>query len=245
MNTPRRSREFEGLAPYLKMVREHRPLSREEERALAVPAREGDVAARQKLVRHNLAVVVAVARRQRRGSVRLEDLIQEGNVGLMRAVERFDPSVGTRLSTYAVCWIRACIGKYLKEARSSVRPQSGTVAQADLSLDVAAEEGGAPYLESIPGEGATPEEQYLAAEKRRDLRRELRKVRRRIGEMGWEIVHSRLAQDQPATLEELGRQWGVSRERVRQVEMRTKHLLARQLSGIEGRSEGPLRALSA
>ena len=95
----------------------------------------GDASAKQNLVRHNLALVLAVARRQRRGAVPLDDIVQEGNVGLMRAVERFDPHAGPRFSTYAVWWIRAHVGRYLKEARSTVRPRSGDVALPDVSLD--------------------------------------------------------------------------------------------------------------
>jgi RNA polymerase primary sigma factor len=122
---------MDDLSPYLQAIRQHPPLGRDEEHAVALRASRGDVAARQKLARHNLAFVVAIARRQRRGSVRLDDLIQEGNVGLMKAVEKFDAHAGTRFSTYAVWWIRAYVGKYLKEVRSAVRPISGTVAQAD------------------------------------------------------------------------------------------------------------------
>src|SRR5512136_3506383 len=155
--TQRGSREFDELAPYLKAVREFPPLTREDEHALALRARKGDVRAKQKLVRHNLAFVVAIARKQRRGTVRLDDLIQEGNVGLMRAVEKFDPHAGTRFSTYAVWWIRAYIGKYLKEARSTVRPQSGTVAQPDLSLDSSIdEEGDATPPNRTRAEGRAP-----------------------------------------------------------------------------------------
>jgi RNA polymerase primary sigma factor len=55
--------------------------------------------------------------------------------------------------------------------------------------------------------------------------------------MGWEIIHSRLARDQPMTLEEIGRRWGVSRERVRQIEMRTKLLLSRHLARVEAEEE--------
>ena len=233
MRTPgiqRGSKEFEELAPYLKAVRDFPPLTREEEHALAIKARRGDVAARQKLVRHNLAFVVAIARKQRRGTVRLDDLIQEGNVGLMRAVEKFDPHAGTRFSTYAVWWIRAYVGKYLKEARSSVRPISGTIAQADFSLDTTVdEEGEITHLERIEDDGPSPEERFLSAEDDRGVRDTLTKVRKRIGELGWDIVHSRLQQDEPTTLEELGKRWGVSRERVRQVELRAKHFLHRVL----------------
>jgi RNA polymerase primary sigma factor len=234
MTNRRCSIEYDELAPYLEALREFPPLSREDEHALAVRARGGDPEARQRLVRHNLAFAVAVARRQRRGSVRLDDLIQEGNVGLMRAVERFDPHAGTRFCTYAVWWIRAYIGKYLKEARSAVRPQSGTVAQPDLSLDEVHDEEGGRSLVDILEDGAPgPEERYLAAERDRELRATVGKVRRRIGKVGWDIVYSRLGEDQPQTLDAIGKRWGVSRERVRQIEFRTKQVLWRHLSPIE------------
>src|SRR5512137_2741305 len=232
--THRGGHEFEELAPYLDTIREYPPLTREVEHRLAVRARRGDAKARQELVRHNLAFVVAVARKQRRGAVRLDDLIQEGNVGLMRAVEKFDPGAGTRFSTYAVWWIRAYVGKYLKEARSTVRPQSGTVAQADMSLDSAVDEDGeTTHLERIEDDGPGPEDLYLQTEGDRDVREALGKVRKRIGELGWDIVHNRLEQDQPRTLEEIGKRWGVSRERVRQVELKTKQFLERYLEPVE------------
>jgi RNA polymerase primary sigma factor len=232
--TQRGSREFDELAPYLKAVRDFPPLSREEEHRAAVRARRGEVTAKQKLVRHNLAFVVAIARKQRRGTVRLDDLIQEGNVGLMRAVEKFDPGAGTRFSTYAVWWIRAYVGKYLKEARSTVRPQSGTVAQPDMSLDSAVDEDGeTTHLERIEDDGPGPEDLFLQTEGDSDVREALGKVRKRIGELGWDIVHNRLEQDQPRTLEEIGKRWGVSRERVRQVELKTKQFLERYLTPEE------------
>jgi RNA polymerase primary sigma factor len=228
--TRRGNRDMDELSPYLQALRAHPPLDRQTEHALALRASKGDVAARQKLARHNLAFVVAIARRQRLGAVRLEDVIQEGNVGLMKAVEKFDPHAGTRFSTYAVWWIRAYIGKYLKEARSSVRPVSGSVAQADLSLDTAVDEDGdVTHLERIEDDGPSPEERFLSAEGDRGVRETLGKVRKRIGELGWDIIHSRLQQDDPTTLEDIGKRWGVSRERVRQVELRAKHVLHRVL----------------
>jgi RNA polymerase primary sigma factor len=225
------SRDLDDLSPYLKAIRAYPPLGREEEHQLAIRARAGDKAAIHQLVRHNLAFVVAIARKQRRGTVRLEDIIQEGNVGLLRAVQKFDPHAGTRFSTYAVWWIRAYVGKYLKEARSSVRPQSGTVAQADFSLDASVDEDGdATHLDRIEDGAPGPEERYLASEVDGGVRGALGKVRRRIGELGWDIIHNRLQQDEPTTLEDIGRRWGVSRERVRQVELRTKQYLHRYLA---------------
>jgi RNA polymerase primary sigma factor len=226
--------EYRDLAAYLEAVRHFPPLSRDEEHALAVRVRKGEVEAKQTLVRHNLAFVIAIARKQRRGTVGLSDLIQEGNVGLMRAAEKFDPHVGTRFSTYAVWWIRAHIGKYLKEARSAVRSQSGTVAQSDLSLDSAIDaEDDATHLDRVEDVGPGPEGSYLLFEGNREVRDALGRARRRIGELGWDIVHNRLAQDQPPTLEEIGKRWGVSRERVRQVELKTRHFLRRYLVAVQ------------
>ncbi len=239
MGTHCRNDEFDRLAHYLRAVRKYPALSRDEERALAMRARTGDLPAREKLLRHNLAFVATVARRQLRRSVRLEDLIQEGNVGLMRAVETFDPRVGTRFSTYAVWWIRAYVGKYLEGARSAVRPPGGEVAPSDVSLDDAGEDGeSASCLDRIEDQGPGPEALYLAAERKRALRVALEKVRRRIGEMGWDIIHNRLEQDEPKTLEEIARPWGVSRECVRKVEVKTKQFLARHLAGNEATGTG-------
>jgi RNA polymerase primary sigma factor len=188
------------------------------------------------MARHNLALVVAVARKQRRGAARLEDLIQEGNIGLMRAVEKFDPRVGTRFSTYATWWIRAYVGRYLKETSSSVRPRAGTVALPDLSLDapVGGEEGSVSYLDQVADERPGPEDSLHASRSDLRVRESLSRIRRRVGPLGWDIIHSRLEQDPPQTLEQIGRRWGVSRERVRQVEQQTKQFLERCLERANG-----------
>jgi RNA polymerase primary sigma factor len=234
-----RSKELEELAPYLVAMRRYPLLTREEELALATRVREGDTAARQKMVRHNLGLVVAVARKQRLGAVRLEDVIQEGNIGLMRAVDKFDPAMGTRFSTYAGWWIRAFVGRYLKEARSSVRPKAGTVALPDLSLDapVGDEEGSPSHLDQTEDVRPGPEDVLLSSRHDRRVRESLSRIRDRVGPLGWDIIHNRLEQDPPQTLEQIGRRWGLSRERVRQVERETKQFLHRYLERVRAADE--------
>lgn len=221
------------LAPYLQ-GRELPPLSRDEERALALRARRGNKAARDELVRRHLPLVLSFARIQSRGSLPLEELVQEGNLGLLRAVEKYDPDAGTRFSTYALWWIRAYVWRYLKMARSAVRPRSGTVALADLSLDAPiGDEADATYLERIEDGGPSPDASYADAEADARVRGALQKIRRRVGELGWDIIHSRLERDPPDTLEQIGRRWGVSRERVRQVELELKQFLRGYLRPVD------------
>ncbi|MGI5863551.1 MAG: sigma-70 family RNA polymerase sigma factor [Myxococcales bacterium] len=111
-----------GLAPvdalqrYMREVSRHSLLSREEEHRLAVRYREsGDVDAAYRLVTANLRLVVKIAHEYHRTAFSLLDLIQEGNVGLMHAVKKFDPYRGVKLSSYAAWWIRAYILRYIME----------------------------------------------------------------------------------------------------------------------------------
>lgn len=90
-------------------------LTAAQERALAARAQRGDMAARNALVEANLRLVVAIAQKYRRASVSLFDLIQEGNLGLIRAAEKFDPSRGFRFSTYASWWIRQAVARAVDE----------------------------------------------------------------------------------------------------------------------------------
>src|SRR6266446_1499485 len=105
---------FDPLQRYLAEIRRYPLLTREEEHDLAVRfQREGDVAAAYRLVTGNLRLVVMIAREYQRSFRALLDLIQEGNIGLMEAVKKFDPYRGIRFPSYAVWWIRAYIIRYL------------------------------------------------------------------------------------------------------------------------------------
>jgi RNA polymerase sigma factor (sigma-70 family) len=226
-----RKGELEGLAPF---VPTSTPLTPAEERDLALRARRGDGRARDELVRRHLPLVLAFSRKQARGTVPLDELVQEGNLGLLRAVEKFDPDAGTRFSTYALWWIRAYVWRYLKMARSAVRPRSGTVALADLSLDAPLDEDtDHTWLDRVEDDGPSPDARYADAERDARVRGKLNRVRRRVGELGWDIIHTRLQRDPPDTLEQIGRRWGVSRERVRQVELALKQFLRGQLRPVD------------
>jgi RNA polymerase primary sigma factor len=234
MKKAQSSNATEVLASYVGAARDLAPLSRDAERELAIRARAGDPAARDELVRRHLPLVVTFVRNQPRGGLPLDELVQEGNLGLLRAMDKFDPDAGTRFSTYAVWWIRAYVWKHLKLARSAVRPRSGTSSRADLSLDAPrGDESDVTYLEGLEDGAPLTDARYAEAEGNSQLRGALDKVRGRIGELGWDIIHSRLEQDPPETLEQIGKRWGLSRERVRQVESATKRFLRGYLQPVE------------
>jgi RNA polymerase primary sigma factor len=237
----------ENIAPYLRQMGSRPQLTREQEYALARRARRGDERARETLAASNLAFVVSVAKKFAHRGARLDDLVQEGNVGLMKAIEHFDPKKNVRFATYAVWWIRAYITRYLKDNRSQVRGgESERGSMVDFSLDVTIdEEGETTFLERLEEPSSGPQDTFIGKEQDEEVQVALAKVKKRIGDLGWDIVQERLTQDKPRTLEELGQRWGVSRERVRQVELKTKHFLARYLSAFNQDQEQDLAADAA
>jgi RNA polymerase primary sigma factor len=224
----------DGLSHYLRTMGGHKQLTREDEYELSRRAKKGDESARQLLAKSNLPFVVAVAKKFASRGARLDDLIQEGNVGLMKAIEHFDPKKNVRFATYAVWWIRAYITRYLKDNRSHVRGgEAERISMTDFSLDTPLDdESDSTYMERLEDAGPTPDVSYLKLERDEEVAAALQRVRRRLGDLGWDILQERLTQDKPRTLEELGQRWGVSRERVRQVELKTKNFLARYLETL-------------
>ena len=109
------------LETYLREINETALLTAAEERELAVLIGEGDVAARDRMVRANLRLVVNIARGYTGKGLGLQDLIEEGNLGLLRAVEGFDPAMVTRFSTYASYWIKQSIKRALINTGKTIR----------------------------------------------------------------------------------------------------------------------------
>jgi RNA polymerase primary sigma factor len=110
-----------NLAVYLSEIARIPLLSREEEQDLARRLRAGDESAKRRLIEANLRLVVQVARRYFNRGLPLPDLIEEGNLGLLRAVEKFDPERGLRFSTYATWWIRHAITRALANQARIIR----------------------------------------------------------------------------------------------------------------------------
>jgi len=202
-------------------------------------ARSGDRRDAERLVLGNLRLVVKLAR-EFMGGYRGDfmDLIQEGNAGLTHAVERFDPTRGTKLSSYAALWIRAYIMRYVMETSRIVRHTSTregrrrffarTLPGSDVSLDapVHHEHDGAwdcagSMLESLPdGDDCRPD---VLVEKREYLARVHEAVvafPKKIDKRGGTILKMRTLSERPARLADVGRRLAISGERARQLEAR-------------------------
>ena len=113
--------EQDTLTHYLGRIRGGRLLDATEEKDLSWRARQGDKKARRRLIESNLRLVISVAKKYRGRGVSFEDLIQEGNAGLIRAVEKFDPTLGNRFSTYATWWIRQGMTRAIADQARTVR----------------------------------------------------------------------------------------------------------------------------
>jgi RNA polymerase sigma factor (sigma-70 family) len=250
------------LGMYLDEIRRIKLLDAAQEHDLATRVRAGDADAERQLVEANLRLVISLAKRYVNRGLSLLDLIEEGNVGLLHAVRKFDPDRGTRFSTYATWWIRQAIvralanqarlvrlpvhvelrlGQYVKAQRALTQelrrvPTTAEVAaklgrtiaqiedlehlrqQRTLSLDAPIGSEGSSTLQDVLEDPDAPPGQGLAAALR--ARSDLAGVLQDLSDHERGVITQRfgLSGEEPKTLEAIGKQMGVTRERVRQIE---------------------------
>lgn len=261
----------DGVARYLEATRQYPLLSAEQELDFARRWRgQGDRKALEQLVGSHLRLVVKIARKNAGYGLPLADLISEGHVGLMLAVERFDIGRGVRFSTYAMWWIRASIQEYILRSWSLVKmgttaaqkklffnlrrlksqmevfeqgdlppdavgaiaeeldvPEADVVqmnrrlASGDQSLNaVMSSESEDEWLDMLPEVAPSQEEMVIEADELDWRRRLLEEGLIKLNDRERHILKQRRLRDEPLTLEVLSLAYGISRERVRQIESR-------------------------
>lgn len=273
------------LQAYMNEARRHKLLTPEEETALAVRYQEsGDTDAARKLVTANLRLVVKIAHEYRKAYQNLLDLVQEGNIGLMHAVKKFDPYRGVKLSSYAAWWIRAYILKFIlnnwrlvkigtthaqrklffnlkKEVERLERlgvdnpepkllaanldvPEhevvimQGRLASRDLSLDapVRGEESDTTHMELMASDLGGPDHAAEDRDFATKLREKIATFAERLDGRDKEIFALRTVAEEPMTLQQIGDQYGITRERARQLERRVMDRLRDYLREEMGES---------
>jgi RNA polymerase sigma-32 factor len=261
--------EGSGLSRYLDEIRRFPMLEPNEEYMLAKSWREHeDVDAAHRLVTSHLRLVAKIAMGYRGYGLPMNEIISEGNVGLMQAVKRFEPERGFRLATYAMWWIRAAIQEYILHSWSLVKlgttaaqkklffnlrrlkARHGDIGSGSISPKVAemiAEELGIPvaevtemdgrmsqpdrslnapssadsditYEETLLDDRPDPEEIVIDADEMARRRALLPQAMARLSDRERDVLVQRHLQDEKPTLETLSHKYGVSRERIRQIE---------------------------
>lgn len=257
--------ETDGLKIYLSQIERYPVLSREEESELAIRYRDQrDDQAGQILITSNLRFVIKVALGYRNYGVRLMDLIQEGNIGLMKAVQRFDPDKGFRLISYAIWWIKAYIQNYIIRSWSLVKigttqaqrklfyrvgdlpeprdpenhledvarladkihvtedeviDMAARLKAHDLSLDDFIGDRSRDSFADTLRDNSPDQEAILAElEEHLDLKLWADRALETLNPREKYIVEKRILSEDPVTLKELGKHFGITRERARQIE---------------------------
>ena len=279
-----------GFTHYLEEIRRFPMLERQEEYMLAKRWREhGDRGAAHKLVTSHLRLVTKIARDYRGYGLPISEAISEGNVGLMQAVERFEPEKGFRLATYAMWWIKATIQEYILRSWSLVK--MGTTANqkklffnlrkaqskisilddgdmrldqvkiiarrigvtetdviymnrrlsGDASLNAAIREDGdsGEWQDWLVDESPDQETTLAASEEFDNRRKTLSDALTVLNERERRIFEARRLAEDPITLEDLAEEFGVSRERVRQIEVRAFEKVQKAVKNRVAAMESP------
>jgi len=254
----------DALGQYMNEISKLKPLAREEEEALSTQIQAGDVQALHELVRRNLKYVVTVANKYRGCGLSLQDLIEEGNIGLIQAAKRFDGGRHIKFITYAVWWIRQAIMHSLAEQSGTVRlpikqagklykierkykaltqelerePTTSEVAEdlgysvedienimrayrTHLSLDTPLRDDDVTqYLDLLENPDYIPYDDQIMKE---SLHEKVDDMLKHLSKREEQILRMRFGfNGETRTLEDIGKEIGLSRERVRQIEKRAK-----------------------
>ena len=265
------SSSHDSLNQYMREIGKIKLLTREEETKLAGAIKQGDPKAVQEMVRRNLKYVVTVANKYRGFGMSLQDLIEEGNIGLIQAAKRFDVSRNVKFITYAVWWIKQAIMHSLAEQSGTVKlpvKQAGKVTRFNkksqemcqdmereptqsevakslgynddeinsimrayrthLSLDTPLKnDEHTPYLDLLENDNLIPYDDQIMRE---SLSEKVDQMLEDLSEREATILKMRFGfSGEVKTLEEVGQEIGLSRERVRQIEKRTKDRLKSKL----------------
>lgn len=268
------------LKLYVRQIGDGPLLTAEQERELARRKDAGDEAAKQQLIECNLRLVMSITRNYTKAGVPLLDLIQEGNLGLIRAVEKFDWKLGFKLSTYATWWIRQAVARALADQGRTIRLPVHVAEQArkvlrarrvltqklnrDPTAEEIAKESGFPVervrelfelvedpvsLETPVGDGEslygdliedTKSDQPDTATAKHLRSRELAEAMMRLNPRMRRVLAMRFGLDghTPKTLEQVGTDLGITRERVRQLESRALRELRTVAPGLQFYLEG-------
>jgi RNA polymerase primary sigma factor len=263
------------LRLYVRQIGNGALLTREEERELARRKDAGDEAAKRRLIESNLRLVMAITRNYTKADVPLLDLIQEGNLGLIRAVEKFDYKLGYKLSTYATWWIRQAITRALADQGRTIRlpvhvadqvrrllrsrrqlaqklnrePTLAELArdtqqseervrellelvESPVSLETPVGDGESLYGDLIEDvHAAAPHDETASKARTKELAGALELLNPRMRRVL--ALRFGLEGETPRTLEEVGTELGITRERVRQLETRALRELRLANPGLE------------
>jgi RNA polymerase primary sigma factor len=266
----------DALQLFLREAGKHQLLTAPQEVELAKKIERGDMQAKQQMIQSNLRLVVSIAKNYRNQGLPFLDLIQEGTLGLIRAVEKFDWRRGFKFSTYATWWIRQAVARALADKARTIRmpvhiverlqkmnraertlwTQLGreptleeiaeeaslplqqalevrAAARASTSLDQPVGEAeDAVFGDFVAGDGPLPEEQVELSLRSQALKEALEALTERERQVV--VLRYGLTDAEPKTLEEIGRRLGLTRERVRQIELDSLKRLAslRELESV-------------
>ena len=276
------SKSDNDIGAYIKSAKKFPVLSRDDERELAIKALAGDKEATNTLVQSNLLLVVKIAHEYNSVFHNLSDLVQEGSLGILKAVPKYDPNKGFRFTTYAGWWVRSMILKYIFNNSHMIKPgttndqkklfynlrreqrrleslgidaDTATIAE---NLNVSEEEVvdmdsrlhndvylDAPAIKSDDNKKSISECISSPEEERPDIRLEANDFNGRLrdkldgfaaklkNDRARDIFYSRIIAEEPATLQEIGDKWKISKERSRQLQAGILDGLKKHLGSLE------------